>query len=390
MKKYNLVVPIAGAGSRMIKGGFSIPKPMLICGDRSILEWSMDCFCHAECNLIFAVRQEHIDEYGIDNWLREKFGEEIMVVALKEITTGAADTVYKTLNNLENVKLLNTSLPLIVYCPDTTFSPDYVPQDQDFENDGLILTFKSNSPNYSYIKLDENNNVVETREKKVISNMASVGVYCFKSTYEFIQRAVMYLFQEKSETHICPLYNEIIGAEGIVKQRSVDKIHVMGTPEEFAFFEGVAFPYLKGERKFALCSDHSGFALKQQVISIFNNRKIPYIDFGCYNEKDCDYNIYVKAVVDNMKKHGTFGIGICRSGQGINICANKFEGVRACLVTDQYHAEYAIRHNAGNFFSLSSHNLLGDKATLWNVLNILNMETFDGGRHQTRMMKNEN
>lgn len=388
-KKYNMVVPIAGEGSRMLKGGFSLPKPMLICGDRSILEWSMDSIDYSDCNLVFTVRQEHIDEYAIDNWLREKFGEEIMIISLTQPTKGATETVYTTIRGLEQLAF-DDSLPLIIYCPDTTFEPAFTPDDSHFEHDGLILTFKSNSPNYSYVKLNDENSVTETVEKKVISNMASVGVYCFKSTYEFMQHAAVYLFECQGEAHICPLYNKIIGAGGTVKQRDISKIHVMGTPEEFKFFETVAFPYLKGERKFAICSDHSGFALKQQVINIFNNRKIPYIDFGCYSDKDCDYNIYVKAVVDSMKKHGTFGIGICRSGQGINICANKFEGVRACLVTDQYHAEYGIRHNAGNFFSLSSHDLIDDKATLWNVLNTLYGETFDGGRHQCRMMKNFN
>jgi ribose 5-phosphate isomerase B len=124
-------------------------------------------------------------------------------------------------------------------------------------------------------------------------------------------------------------------------------------------------------------------------MKILSNRKIEYIDFGCFNTKDCDYNVYVKMAADYVLKNKEyFGIGICRSGQGINICANKIDGIRSCLITDQYNAEYAIRHNAGNFFALSSHHLIDDKTILWNVLNILYQETFDGGRHQTRMMAN--
>lgn len=385
MKKYNLVVPIAGKGSRMINGGFELPKPMLICGDKSILEWSMSSIDYSECNVIFIVRDEHRKNFAIDDWLKHKFGEDISIRSI-ESSDGATQTIIRGLTSEEK----QSETPLIVYCPDTTFEPGYTPKDTDFKDDGLILTFKANSNNYSYVKLDHWENVIYTREKEVISDYASVGVYCFKSTKMFNDYAVPYVAEATKETHICPLYNDIIGQYKVVRHKLIDKIHIMGTPEEFKFFEEVSYKYLLPvSRKFALCCDHSGFELKQKIMSILNNRKIEYIDFGCYGKKDCDYNLYVDAVANyTLKNKEYFGIGICRSGQGVNICANKYPGIRACLIPDQYHAQYAIKHNAGNFFSLSSHNLIDNKETLWNVINTLWTETFDGGRHQTRMMKN--
>ncbi len=98
--------------------------------------------------------------------------------------------------------------------------------------------------------------------------------------------------------------------------------------------------------------------------------------------------MYVKRATEHViKNKDYFGIGVCRSGQGVNICANKQHGIRACLISDHYHAEHGIRHNAGNFFSISAVDYESEKKLCY-TLNILNEETFDGGRHQNRMMSN--
>jgi NDP-sugar pyrophosphorylase family protein len=244
MVKYNLVVPLSGKGQRMVDGGFFLPKPMLICGNKSILEWSMDSIDTSECQVTFVVRQEHVKNYSIDSWLKNKFGHNIKIVITEKATSGATETV------LIGLKDLSEDLPLVVYCPDTTFSPCYKPCDEDFKNDGLILTFKSNSPNYSYVQLNEQGKVILTKEKEVLpSNLASVGVYCFKTTRLFKSYAEDYINKSSKETHICPLYNELLKDNcerifpSVITQRSIEKIHIMGTPEEFNFFESVSYRY---------------------------------------------------------------------------------------------------------------------------------------------------
>lgn len=387
MKSYNLIVPIAGRGQRMLDGGYEIPKPMMVCGDKSILEWSMESIEHSQCHLVFVVREEHVKNFGIDGWLRQRWPD----CQIETITqsSGAADTVNQGLR-----LFTNHELPLIVFCPDVTFEPVYQPSPKDFEDEGLILTFKANSPNYSYVIMSSlNKDEVRLTVEKIVpacSNLASVGVYCFKTTKLFHNNVLAYLSDERSkEHHICPLYNWIIRQNGVVRQRSIEKVNIMGTPKEFQFFENVSYKYFTS-RKFAICSDHSGFALKQRILEKWKYWGIPqYIDFGCYNEKDCDYNLFVKLSAEHvLKNKDYFGIGICRSGQGINICANKIEGIRSCLIQDEYHAAYAIKHNAGNFFSLSAMDF-EDDTKLEKVLDILYSETFDGGRHQNRMMKND-
>lgn len=397
MKKYRLIVPIAGLGSRMIAGGFKLPKPMLMCGDKTILEWSMSSIDTSECDIEFIVSKKHVDEFSIDNWLRNLY-KDCKIIILDKQTNGACETVYKAIDSIEQ-------RPLIIYCPDTTFTPIFKPNDKYFDCGGHILTFKANSKNYSYIKTKASY-VEETAEKEVISNNASVGVYCFETDRQFCNYAHDYINNcVNKECHICPVYNLIIRSIATnaqtydIRNRTwttyrgigwseVEKIHIMGTPEEFHFFENVSYKYLIPNRKFYICSDHSGYDIKEKIIEYTKSQDIEIFDIGCFSRKDCDYNVYVKAVADIIKnKPNAFGIGVCRSGQGINICANKISGIRACLIQDEYHAEFAIRHNAGNFFSLSGKDMTDEN--IKNIICNLNTATFDGGRHQCRLMQNE-
>lgn len=390
MKKFNIVVPLAGRGQRMIDGGYHLPKPMLICGDKSIIEWSMSSIDISECYLYFIVRKEHIDNFAIDSYLHSKWPNSTVIVCEND-TSGAVETVLTSCSNITC-----NALPFIIYTPDTVFFPGYKPREEEFtDNHGLILTFKANSPNYSY-SLIKNGLVTDIAEKRVISDAASVGVYGFKNWGLFSKYAHMYVRNSKAnktECHIAPLYKYLICNGGSIGHLPIQDIHIMGTPDEFKFCEEVSLKYFRN-RKFALCSDHSGYRLKKAIGEWLSKQGIEYIDFGCFSTKDCDYNPYVESVCDFVRKERDyFGIGCCRSGQGVNICANKQKAIRSCLITDDCSASLAIKHNAANFFALSQNAFYNEcisdidyEAVNSAMLEILN-EKFEGGRHQNRMMK---
>lgn len=372
-KKYNLVVPLAGKGQRMVDAGFSIPKPLIVAGDKCIIEWSMNSIDYSECNLFFIVREEH---ESLKEFLLKKYPD-CKIVLSKGNTAGAVDSV------LLAKEFINNSTPLIVYCPDVYFEPKYTPSPAHFSNEGFLTVFKANSPNYSYIEINGDGTVKKTVEKVVISDKASVGVYCFSTGSLFVSSASNYSYEK--ESYVCPLYNIIIQNGGKVVFKEVDKLYVMGTPEELYFFRHAIFPYLSLDKEFVLCSDHSGYLNKSRFIDILKMENIKYVDVGNHSENDCDYNLYVEDAVKHIHNYSSFGIGFCRTGQGINICANKYPGIRAALISGLYSAEYAIRHNAANFFSIP--NIFHHH---FELVDLINKTTFDGGRHQTRMMKNEN
>ena len=382
MKKYNLLLPIAGKAQRFLDRGYTMPKPLIMTKDRHVIDWSMDSIDMDECNVIFAVRLEHINNFSIDDILRQKFGDDIKIVVIDRITDGSVSTCLLAKN------LINNDLPLIIYTPDVYFEDPFIPAAIDPSLDGFILTFKANSPAHSYVELNESGLAARTAEKEVISENAAVGVYYYKTGTMFVKYAEEMIeknIRTKNEFYICPMYNSLIRDGLKVGISQVKKMHVLGTPPELEFFvDHVTSRF--GEKPVALCGDHSGFDMKAVAQKVLDKNQIPYIDFGTYVKKDCDYNEYVMAAADSIKnKVCDFGMGFCRTGQGINILANHLEGTTSALVIDDYMAEYALRHNCANFFSIPekyvSENDLDRMVKIWKKT------SFDGGRHLPRMKK---
>ena len=111
---------------------------------------------------------------------------------------------------------------------------------------------------------------------------------------------------------------------------------------------------------------------------------IEYVDFGCNVPKDIDYNEFVTQATQSIKdKVCDFGLGFCRTGQGVNILANSKENIRAALIHDEYTAEMSRRHNCANFFAIPGKYV--DDAMLEKIIKTLRSSSFGGGRHMTRM-----
>ena len=378
--KYNLLLPIAGKAQRFLDEGYTMPKPLIMSKDKHIIDWSMDSFDTNDCNVIFAVRLEHINNFSIDDILRRKFGNDIKIVVVDRVTDGSVSTCLLAKDLIDN------ELPLIIYTPDVYFEDTFSPTEIDAALDGFLLTFKANSPAHSYVELDDSGLATRTAEKEVISENAAVGVYYYRTGSMFVKYAEEMIeknIRTKNEFYICPMYNLLIRDGLKVGISQVKKMHVLGTPAELEFFvDHVTNRF--GEKPVALCGDHSGFNMKSLAKKVLDKNNIPYIDFGSYIKKDCDYNDYVIAAVQSIKnKTCDFGLGFCRTGQGINILANHLDGIRSALILDEYMAEYSLRHNCVNFFSIPEKYISEDSFD--RMVKIWKESTFDGGRHMTRM-----
>lgn len=386
MKKFNLLIPIAGKGSRFPREEFFLPKPLILIDDKTIIEWTMDSIDYSDCNLIFIVREEHVLEFSIDSFLRSKFGNDIQIISTEKVTDGSVCSCRLAEHLIDN------DLPLIIHCSDIFCEPKLNPVEIDKDVDGFILTFKSNNPNYSYSELDSDNLVTRVAEKQVISNQASVGLYYFKTGHLFIKYSDQMIIQNlrtNNEFFIAPLYNLLISDGLKVTTKEVEKMHIFGTPDEYNFFTKQSLrTWPQNKKVIGLCSDHSGFEAKELFKTILQERNIKYIDFGCFNKKDCDYSEFVKLTCKSIiEKKCDFGVGFCRTGQGVNMTANKIYGIRAALCYNEYITEYAVKHSCANFFSFSEkfNNIETFKIHLNKILN----NTFDGGRHQNRISKLE-
>lgn len=382
LKKYNLVLPIAGKAQRFIDAGYTMPKALILARDRHVIDWSLSSIDTKECNLIFLVRTDHIYNFSIDKILQSKFGKDIKIVNVDKVTRGALETCTLAYDHINNEN------PLIIYTPDVFFEPIFDPASIDKSSDGFLLTFKANSADHSYSKFGDDGVVSMVAEKEVISDEANVGLYYFKSGQLFLKYANEMISNEiliKNEFYIAPMYNLMIRDSLKITASNTEKMHVLGTPPQFEFFCNKVINNF-GTRPIALASDHSGYEAKEFAKKIFQEKKILYIDVGCYTDKACDYNDYVLQAVNLINKNEcSHGISFCRSGQGVNIAANKMKGIISGLCFDEYTAKYAVKHNCCNHFSIPSKYV--NEETFKKMLEIWISTTFDGGRHFTRLNK---
>lgn len=140
----------------------------------------------------------------------------------------------------------------------------------------------------------------------------------------------------------------------------------------------------------ALGCDHGGYELKQELIKHLKERGIEFKDYGCYDDKSCDYPVYAKKVANAIiSGECDRGILICGTGIGISITANKFKGIRAALCHDTYSAQATREHNDANILAMGA-RVVGVGLALKIVDTFLDTKFSNDERHIRRINLIEN
>ena len=138
----------------------------------------------------------------------------------------------------------------------------------------------------------------------------------------------------------------------------------------------------------SLSADHAGFQYKELIKKHLSEKGFKVIDRGTFSEDSVDYPDYVqKSAADVISGNADFGIGVCGSGIGVSIAANKVKGIRAALVLNEEMASLAKKHNNSNFLALSEKFI--DRNHLFGIVDAWLNSEFEGGRHQRRIDKLE-
>jgi ribose 5-phosphate isomerase B len=140
--------------------------------------------------------------------------------------------------------------------------------------------------------------------------------------------------------------------------------------------------------KISLASDHAGFKYKQLIKEYLEEKGIVIIDHGTFSPNSVDYPDFIKLAAKDVAEHSSeYGIGVCSTGIGVSIVANKFKGVRAALVFNEEMAALSKQHNNANFLALSGNFL--DESKVLKILDVWLNTNFEGGRHERRVNKIE-
>lgn len=232
-KKIHYIMPMAGRGSRFSKEGFDFPKPLITIYDKPFFYWStrsIEKFVDI-VTLDFVVLQEHIGKYEIDKVIK-KFFPDARIHVLPEVTEGAVITCMKGIGRISD------ELPVVFNDCDHLFKSSnfnrFCNESFNEDIDGLLLTFTSNEPKYSFVGKNEQGNVIRTVEKKPISDEAICGCYYFKNKEIFMNCAKQYLKEcNYSEYFMSGVYNVMIKKGMTVKSMRTDYHVSYGVPEEY-------------------------------------------------------------------------------------------------------------------------------------------------------------
>jgi ribose 5-phosphate isomerase B len=138
--------------------------------------------------------------------------------------------------------------------------------------------------------------------------------------------------------------------------------------------------------KIAIGSDHAGFELKEVLIQYLKTKSVDINDKGCYSLERADYPDFGHAVaMAVLNKEAELGILMCGSGNGINMSANKHNGIRAALCWNAEIAALARQHNDANILTLPARYISVEEAK--KCVDAFLTEKFEGGRHADRIKK---
>jgi len=232
--KMNILIPMAGAGSRFEKSGYTFPKPLIDILGKTMIQWVVDNL-NIEANYIFIVQKSHFEKYNLKETL-SNFCPNNQIVQIEGITEGAACTTLLTKQYIDNDE------PLIIANSDQFVewnNEEFIYTSTTGDLDGNILTFKSTHPKWSYVKIDDLGYVTEVAEKRPISDIATVGIYYWRKGSDYVKYAEQMIHNNirvNNEFYVCPVFNEAIKAGKKIKTFNVEKMWGLGTPEDLEYF----------------------------------------------------------------------------------------------------------------------------------------------------------
>ncbi|MEI4520632.1 MULTISPECIES: glycosyltransferase family 2 protein [unclassified Pseudomonas] len=238
----NIVITMAGRGSRFYEAGYTVPKYEIPAHGKSLFDWSMLSlrnFLTADCRVIFVCLEENNSADYVRRQSEAMELRDVHVIEIGQVTDGQATSAYLAR------EFWRPEDPLLIYNIDTYVNPHaLLPASIREGADGWVPCFQVPGDHWSFVKLGDDQWATDLAEKQRISDFASIGLYWFSRAEDY-EKAYDRFFADaenlvRGERYIAPLYRQLI-AEGrkiSITDLAVNDVHVLGTPAELnAFLE---------------------------------------------------------------------------------------------------------------------------------------------------------
>lgn len=237
----NIVIPMAGEGSRFKKEGYELPKPLIDVKGKPMIWWAIKSVeFERNARLILICRTEHEEKYKISSIVKGLgFKYDFEFIFIDKLTEGAACTVLKARKFIDNID------PLVLINSDQyiDWNPNhFLSIIEKTNSDGGILTFHNKHPKWSYAEVNDEGYITYVKEKEPISTYATVGLYHFAKGSDFVAGADSMIHKDarvNGEFYVCPVYNEIImpmNKKILNYPIPSQSMYGLGTPEDLKEF----------------------------------------------------------------------------------------------------------------------------------------------------------
>jgi HAD superfamily hydrolase (TIGR01509 family) len=233
-EKLNVLIPMAGAGSRFEQAGYTFPKPLIEVRNKPMIQVVVENL-NLDANYIYVVQKAHRERFNLDTLLN-LLTPGCKIVETEGVTEGAACTALLAKEFIDN------DAPLFFANSDQFVewdSNEFMYKMQETNADGGIVTFKATHPKWSFVRVDENGLVSEVAEKNPISNDATVGYYFWKHGSDFVYYAEQMIdknIRVNNEFYVCPVFNQAIEGGKRIRTFEVEGMWGLGTPEDLKYY----------------------------------------------------------------------------------------------------------------------------------------------------------
>jgi len=230
-----LILPMAGNGQRFFDAGYDLPKPLIDIKGKPMFARVIENLWVNNAELTCIVRQDHVNDYEIDKRILEHYPDANIII-IPGTTEGAACTVRLATNVLGGEPMIVANCDQLMRWDPKEF---YEKIDTNLYPGGLIPVFtpNHNEPKHSYCEVDKYGNLLQLKEKEIISDIATVGVYYFGDESKWIKAHEKQMDandRTNNEFYLAPTYNYLEENVGIHR---IDEMIGMGTPEELNEFK---------------------------------------------------------------------------------------------------------------------------------------------------------
>ena len=231
-----VIIGMAGAGSRFSKAGYTVPKPLCRVGNTTMIQKAVNSL-NIKGRYIFVVQQQHLVDYP---WLTDhlkSLADDVNIVTLEGVTEGAACSLLYAKDLIDNDR------PLVSINSDQVLHWDSVKFLQACEAEpdvSWVMTYPHDNIKHSFVKVNEQGYIVEAAEKVAISDVASVGLYHWSKGSLFVEGAETMIANNErhnGEFYLAPIYN-YTALNNRVKPYHVEAKNFtpVGTPEDLAVY----------------------------------------------------------------------------------------------------------------------------------------------------------